>query len=741
MAISFSLQNLSAQSVATSTLTASGIVRFSSNADASDITGTTGALGILGGASIAKSLWVGGGAKANYWQLNTSYDTGGAIPTAQGQIRWNTDANTVDMGMNSEVTLQVGQENFVRIKADAAITNGQVVMFTGAVGASPWMTGRPATGVTDGHYILGVATENMGNGEYGFVTNFGTVRGIDTHLWNEGDQLYYDPTVTGGLTNVIPTAPSAKVAIATVTHKGGTGSIFVRLAAGSTLGGTDTNVQFSALANGDLIFYNYSAGRWENSRTLPGDLRTSSTTDASDASGTTGALGLLGGISVAKKAYFGGGVVILEMGINRGANGTNLAFGKNALVQPTLSGTGNHAIGTGALSTLTTGSYNYAYGDNAQVIMQSGSNNVSLGYMSMNILQTESDNVAIGHRALQNGTGSSYSVAVGAFSGQILAGSYATMVGHSTTSYGSNATAIGYSAKGRSGGVSLGAFAGKYNTAPDCFFVNSIDRTNEAGDQTKSLLYGTFNDNPASQTLRVNGAFSTLGTINGATVRGDDYLNTVFGQYALENAASGLNTRNSVVGSGALSGLTEGTDNVAVGLNSQCGATTGSYNVSMGTSALSSVAGGVLNTAIGDKAAFYTSGNQNTAIGAGAYLGGLGSYNTAVGAGSLRYGSGATSGNVALGFFAGAYETESNAFYVNNQDRANTAGDKAGSLLYGTFDATPANQTLTINAKVGFNCTPAIAKPTVTGSRGSNAALASLITALANYGLITDSTS
>jgi hypothetical protein len=41
--------------------------------------------------------------------------------------------------------------------------------------------------------------------------------------------------------------------------------------------------------------------------------------------------------------------------------------------------------------------------------------------------------------------------------------------------------------------------------------------------------------------------------------------------------------------------------------------------------------------------------------------------------------------------------------------------------------------------KVGFNATNPIAKPTVTGSRSSNAALASLLTALANYGLITDS--
>jgi hypothetical protein len=42
---------------------------------------------------------------------------------------------------------------------------------------------------------------------------------------------------------------------------------------------------------------------------------------------------------------------------------------------------------------------------------------------------------------------------------------------------------------------------------------------------------------------------------------------------------------------------------------------------------------------------------------------------------------------------------------------------------------------------VGFQGTAPIVKPTVTGSRGGNAALASLLTALANYGLIVDSSS
>jgi hypothetical protein len=70
----------------------------------------------------------------------------------------------------------------------------------------------------------------------------------------------------------------------------------------------------------------------------------------------------------------------------------------------------------------------------------------------------------------------------------------------------------------------------------------------------------------------------------------------------------------------------------------------------------------------------------------------------------------------------------------------NTSGTVAvgkGPTDYLSFDT---NGYATFWYRVGFNGTSAIAKPTVTGSRGSNAALASLLTALANYGLITDST-
>lgn len=51
------------------------------------------------------------------------------------------------------------------------------------------------------------------------------------------------------------------------------------------------------------------------------------------------------------------------------------------------------------------------------------------------------------------------------------------------------------------------------------------------------------------------------------------------------------------------------------------------------------------------------------------------------------------------------------------------------------------NGSVKIVGQCGFNNTAPIAKPSVTGSRAGNAALASLLTALASYGLITDGTS
>ena len=63
-----------------------------------------------------------------------------------------------------------------------------------------------------------------------------------------------------------------------------------------------------------------------------------------------------------------------------------------------------------------------------------------------------------------------------------------------------------------------------------------------------------------------------------------------------------------------------------------------------------------------------------------------------------------------------------------------------GANILRTDDNYQVGGYLEVQGNLGFYGTASITKPTVTGSRGGNAALASLCTALANLGLITNST-
>lgn len=207
-------------------------------------------------------------------QFNTQpsgYPTG---PAANGTVYWD-DADAIKtlnivMEDSGEVIQHVGEETYYRVKASANITEGQVVMFTGTVGASGGLRGAPATGLTStqSEYIMGVATQNIANNGWGYVTWFGEVKGVNTtggvEAWVDGQILYYNPSVAGGLTKNVPTAPNPKVIVASVVHAATNGILFVRPTFGSALGATDSNVEISGLADGDLLQYDGAQLRWEN---------------------------------------------------------------------------------------------------------------------------------------------------------------------------------------------------------------------------------------------------------------------------------------------------------------------------------------------------------------------------------------------------------------------------------------------------------------------------------------------
>jgi hypothetical protein len=207
-------------------------------------------------------------------QFNTQpsgYPTG---PAANGTVYWD-DADAIKtlnivMEDSGEVIQHVGEETYYRVKASAPITEGQVIMITGTVGASGGLRGAPATGLTafQSENILGIATQNIANNGWGYVTWFGEVKGINTtggvEAWVLGDVLYYNPAVAGGLTKIVPVAPNPKVIVAVVVHPATNGILFVRPTFGSAFGSTDSNVEITGLADADIIQYSTAAARWEN---------------------------------------------------------------------------------------------------------------------------------------------------------------------------------------------------------------------------------------------------------------------------------------------------------------------------------------------------------------------------------------------------------------------------------------------------------------------------------------------
>jgi hypothetical protein len=197
------------------------------------------------------------------------------VPTLNtGTVFWDNEdrAKTLAVVMedSGEIIQDIGEETFYRVRATANITKGQVVMFTGTVGASGGLTGAPATGLgpADNERIMGIAAQDIPLNGWGYVTWFGEVGRFNTtggaESWVNGDILYFNPAVAGGLTKIVPTAPNPKVIVAAVVYAANNGILFVRPTFGSALGATDSNVEIAGLAGGDLLQYDSTQQRWEN---------------------------------------------------------------------------------------------------------------------------------------------------------------------------------------------------------------------------------------------------------------------------------------------------------------------------------------------------------------------------------------------------------------------------------------------------------------------------------------------
>ncbi len=196
------------------------------------------------------------------------FDTVTPITIANaGDIAWNSVDGTLDIKLLNDVNLQTGQELHFYGKASGAIANGNLCQFAGVQGDHILMKKVVASEVKANHDLLiGVATTNIANNQFGYVTWFGKVNNVYTTGWAAGDLLYMDNS-TGQLTKTAPVPPEHKITVAVVikeaTGASENGTILVRPTHSYQIGELE-DTKLTSLSNGQVLKYNSTSGNWEN---------------------------------------------------------------------------------------------------------------------------------------------------------------------------------------------------------------------------------------------------------------------------------------------------------------------------------------------------------------------------------------------------------------------------------------------------------------------------------------------
>ena len=159
---------------------------------------------------------------------------------------------------NSAVECEIGQQLFAYVvNADSVTINkGEAVYLFGASGNKASVKRANNTSDATSAKTLGLAAENIGVNQKGFVICQGVLDGLNTGAYNDGDILYVGATA-GALTNVKPYAPNHLVYIGVVERaNNGNGQIYVRVQNGYELDEIhDVDLVSTPPVNNDILTY------------------------------------------------------------------------------------------------------------------------------------------------------------------------------------------------------------------------------------------------------------------------------------------------------------------------------------------------------------------------------------------------------------------------------------------------------------------------------------------------------
>ena len=199
----------------------------------------------------------------------------GELTADTGKLSWNQPNGTVNVGLYNDVNVGVGEDVFYYVKASGAITKGDVIQYAGYQGDHALAKRAVQSEVNaNPKLIMGIAKQNIANGDFGYIAHFGKLEGVDTKSQAVNSFVWFDSagSTAGNWTITQPTAPNAKILLAVIikaesSSNANNGVILVRPTIEPKVSELQ-DVLITSIANGQVLRWNATNSRWENTGAL-----------------------------------------------------------------------------------------------------------------------------------------------------------------------------------------------------------------------------------------------------------------------------------------------------------------------------------------------------------------------------------------------------------------------------------------------------------------------------------------
>ncbi len=246
-------------------LTEDGVTRTTFEGANITTAGNVAASTFLGNIAGTTGNFTGNVTAGNTIVNGVAFNTTSNIAPTSGQIRYNTDYGTHQVGLDGSNIMLMGQDLVVYARNDEANTllKGEVVYIAGASGDKATIKRAVNNSDANSATTIGIVKSDIAVGQLGYVVSQGVVDGLNLTGYASGEKVYLG-NVAGTFTNIKPQSPEHYVFIGVVEKANpGSGQILVRVQNGFELDEIhDVNV--TNVQPNDILFRNAGNTLWVN---------------------------------------------------------------------------------------------------------------------------------------------------------------------------------------------------------------------------------------------------------------------------------------------------------------------------------------------------------------------------------------------------------------------------------------------------------------------------------------------